>query len=514
MAGRPSAAMSSLGKTGKGIAHAMGALTAQKDGVGNAMGVSQPNASSIKPRQKAFAPAKATPLVTFPTGNGTGGVHWSESQQSSRSQSSRPQQPKPNDSDDEFVPAAPAPASSRSKSAAAPKKAKSESQTITLSSDDEGVGSAPAPAPADDWRGRPDRERRARSVAAPADAPTQSKKPKRGELPDADFDVKHDVPSTLQPSLKAAPPKLAPISIRAKRVTIGKFNCGPCTVHFDGETFQWIIDTPAHQPSSKKCGPFEIEARSVEFLEVNKTDGFLGIWGPFFGGFFDDADIRAAYSPFANRNDPKNGVRIQYYKDDYPTASFPSDIMKLCPKFRLGVTSAIVSFVPHFTGKPGKALQQLMQQPRPSSSSSQSQSRGRAMQQQAAQGGGEVGRRNAGSSGGAGSSSGRQEKLQFYGGEPRSRDHSYVPSVRSAPTVGSSGMPVRGSLRLAANRARDSEGVSETRDPSEKVLVYPDDVRRHSRHAHATQSTKPSPRTNHRWYPHLSVLIGRPRFAR
>ena len=45
-------------------------------------------------------------------------------------------------------------------------------------------------------------------------------------------------------------------------------------------------------------GPFEIKTRNVEFMEVNKTDGVIGIWGPFCGGMYDDPDILEAYAPF------------------------------------------------------------------------------------------------------------------------------------------------------------------------------------------------------------------------
>ena len=163
-----------------------------------------------------------------------------------------------------------------------------------------------------------------------------------------------------------------PISIRARVITVGKFNCGACDLIFDGVTFRWIFDYEcARGPStSRTAGTFEIKASAIEFVEVNKTDGILGIWGPFCGGIYNEPEIRVEYAPFATRGDPKNGIRIHYRKEDYAHAGWPSDIGKLCPKFS-HPNSRLISFVPHHTTLNLQDLQppqRSTQLPTPSSS--------------------------------------------------------------------------------------------------------------------------------------------------
>ena len=127
---------------------------------------------------------------------------------------------------------------------------------------------------------------------------------------------------------RAAPLRKPPISFRAKRVMIGRFNCGACEVTFDGEEFQWTANE-SNTLESGRVGPFVFKAEAIVHLEVNKPESVLGIWGY----TAEDACWReltagGAYQPFARREDPRNGVRIWFTKDDHGIPGWPIDICR------------------------------------------------------------------------------------------------------------------------------------------------------------------------------------------
>ena len=101
---------------------------------------------------------------------------------------------------------------------------------------------------------------------------------------------------------------------------------------------------------------------------------------------------------------------------------------------------------------------------------------------------------SAGSS--AGGSGGRQGMLNISGGELV--PNRYAPPPRStSPPAGSSGVPARvrapSARQEEKKRRRDFDDPFSTKNPSEKVLVYPDDVRRAARRCPHTPRRARSP---------------------
>ena len=251
---------------------------------------------------------------------------------------------------------------------------------IDLGDDDEtGPGGVP-----------PARERRF-PARAPAPAPAPARAPARAPAPEP-------APAAARPAVdkieKVQDVDPDDVIVMMSQVYIGTFDAGAAEVKFDSKRITFMLGNPT--PGSNLYMIAHLVVTSLNRFEVDKASGTLCMWGMFDLPFADE--LNGDYQPFLSQIEAEASIFMQFNKADFPRTSWPSDILKMHPKF-----SQVLKFTTGHMGRVGRPLAAhapaaaKKPAPKPKAQSSQGGSQGGRQQKAAV-------------SGGAGSSSGGMQQ--------------------------------------------------------------------------------------------------------
>jgi hypothetical protein len=127
------------------------------------------------------------------------------------------------------------------------------------------------------------------------------------------------------------------------QVYIGTFDAGAAEVKFDSKRITFMLGNPTPGSSSYVYAVLAVAA--LNRFEVNKDRGTLCMWGVWDLPFADE--LNGAYMPFLGHMDAEASIFMQFNKADFPRISWPSDILKLHPKF-----AQVIKFTTGHMGRP------------------------------------------------------------------------------------------------------------------------------------------------------------------
>ncbi|KOO25560.1 sentrin-specific protease 7 [Chrysochromulina tobinii] len=127
------------------------------------------------------------------------------------------------------------------------------------------------------------------------------------------------------------------------QVYIGTFDAGAAEVKFDSKRITFMLGKPT--PGSNSYVYAHLAVTALKRFEVDKDRGTLCMWGMWDLHFADE--LNGAYMPFLSHMDAEASIFMQFNKADFPRSSWPSDILKVHPKF-----AQLIHFTSGHMGRP------------------------------------------------------------------------------------------------------------------------------------------------------------------
>jgi len=127
------------------------------------------------------------------------------------------------------------------------------------------------------------------------------------------------------------------------QVYIGTFDAGAAEVKFDSKRITFMLGNPT--PGSNSYVYAHLTIAALNRFEVVKDRGTLCMWGMWDLPYADE--LNGYYAPFLSHMDAEASIFMQFNKADFPRTSWPSDILKVHPKF-----AQLIHFTSGHMGRP------------------------------------------------------------------------------------------------------------------------------------------------------------------